>query len=274
MALKLSMGQYYPADSPIHSMDPRAKLGCALAGMLATFVINTPLQLGLALGLTAVVISLAHVGLGRTLASIRPALFALLLLSVCNLLLTTTGEVLWQMGPLSITQGGLWAACLYSLRVICAIALAALLLLTTTPTELTDAFDAALAPLARLGLPAHELAMVFSLMLRFIPTLADEAQAIVDAQTSRGAGFGKGSLSDRLHAIDSVIVALLASSAHHANGLSRALDARHYVGGANRSHWHPLKMHARDWIAVVLALGAIALVCCIAPLDPSGLAAL
>ena len=139
----------------------------------------------------------------------------------------------------------------------------ALLLLTTTPSQLTDAFDSFMAPLSRMGLPGHELAMVFSLMLRFVPTLADEASAAIDAQAIRGAGLGEGGIVRRVRSVVPVVTSLMASSLRHADSLSRALDARCYEGGAARSHWHPLTFGVRDAVAValcvLLAAGILAL---------------
>ncbi|MBO7674766.1 MAG: energy-coupling factor transporter transmembrane protein EcfT [Atopobiaceae bacterium] len=254
MALKISMGQYFAAESPIHRLDPRAKVVAGLAVMVSVFFIHTPAQLALGLVAMLGVVVLAHIPARKVVESIRPLVFVLLLLSLFNLFLVNTGEVLWTAGPLRITTDSLRAAWLYSLRLVVGVIAAALIMLTTTPSRLTDAFDAMLAPLSRLGLPGHELAMVFSLMLRFIPTLVDEASAIMDAQTSRGGALGEGSPIKRVRAVIPVLVALLASSLHHANDLSRALDARCYEGGAARSHWHPLRMRGADWLALLLVV--------------------
>ena len=266
MAFRITLGRYHPADSPIHRLDPRAKIICALAIMVSVFFIRTPVQLVFGWAVALVLIALSHVPVSKVLRSIRPIIVVLLVLSVFNLLFVTTGDVLVAWGPLRVTTDGLWAALNYSLRLVVAVIAATLLLLTTTPTQVTDAFDALLAPLSRIGLPGHEIAMVFSLMLRFIPTIADEASAIVDAQTARGGALAEGTLIGRVRAIVPVIVALLASSLRHANGLSRALDARCYEGGTARSHWHPLQLHARDgvavaftcvYVAVLLVLGSL-----------------
>ena len=252
MALKLSLGQYYPANSPIHRLDPRVKLVCALVAMVSVFFILTPAQLvfGWVCALAALLVS--RVPARKVLQSLRPIIVIVLVLGLLNLVMVTTGDTLAQLGPVRVTTGGVRAAFLYSLRLPIAVLARALVLLPTTPTPPTDAFDSLLSPLARLGLPAHEIAMVFSLMLRFVPTLADETQAILDAQTSRGGALAEGSLSHRIRSIVPVGVALLASSRRHADGLSRALDARCYEGGAARSHWHPLKLVPAD------ALGAVA----------------
>lgn len=252
MAFRITMGRYVPADSPLHRLDPRTKIVCGLALMVSVFFIVTPVQLVFGWVVALGLVLLSRVPATKVLASISPLVVALSVLAVFNLLLVRTGDPLVSAGPLLVTTGGLWAAINYSLRLVVAVIAATLILLTTTPTQLTDAFDALLAPLARVGLPAHELAMVFSLMLRFIPTLADEASAILDAQTARGGALAEGSIARRIRAVVPVLVALLASSLRHANGLSRALDARCYEGGATRSHWHPLALHARDAVAAAL----------------------
>lgn len=254
MAFRLKMGQYWPGQSILHRMDPRAKAACALAIMVSVFFVHSVPQLAFAWAVALALVALSRIPVGKVLESVRPVVAMLVILAVCNLLLVRTGSTLVRLGPLTITSGGVWAAVLYSLRLVAAVMAAALLLLTTTPTQLTDAFDAGLAPLSRLGLPGHELAMVFSLMLRFIPTLADEASAILDAQTSRGGALAEGSVVRRVKAVVPVLVALLASSLRHANGLSRALDARCYEGGATRSHWHPLHMEVHDWLALAVTV--------------------
>ena len=258
MALKLTLGQYWPASSVLHRMDPRAKVVCALAIMVSVFFVHTVPQLVFGWVVALALVALSRVPVRTVLRSVRPVMAMLMLLSICNLLLVRSGEVLLAAGPLLITTGGVWAAIVFSLRLVVAVIAAALLLLTTTPTQLTDAFDALLAPLSRIGLPGHEIAMVFSLMLRFIPTLADEAAAIIDAQTARGGGIAEGSLPRRVRALVPVVVALLASSLRHAEDLSRALDARCYEGAEGRSHWHPLHMEARDWVALAQTAAYVA----------------
>lgn len=255
MALRLNIGQYLAQDSPVHRLDPRVKVFGSLAIMVSVFFITGVPRLALGYACMLGLIALAKMPPQKVAESVRPIVVVISVLALFNLFLVRTGEVLLTAGPLSISTGGVHVALVYSLRLVIAVLAGALMLLTTTPTQLTDAFDAALAPLSRIGLPGHELAMVFSLMLRFIPTIADEAQAILDAQTMRGAPLGEGSLARRVKAIAPVLIALLASSIHHANGLSRALDARCYEGGAARSHWHPMHMRPTDWLALAL-LGA------------------
>ena len=201
MAFKLEVGQYYEADSPIHALDARVKFCCAFVCMIALFCAGTPAQLAIGAAFTVAVVAASRVPVGRVAASVEPLVFFLGFLSLFNLIFVQTGNELLVAGPVRITDGGVWAAVLYTVRFGLALMLGSLILLTTTPTELSDAFDAMLGPLARLGLPAHEIAMVFSLMLRFVPTLADEASAILDAQAMRGGGFDEGGPVQRVRAI-------------------------------------------------------------------------
>lgn len=263
MALHIEVGQYYAANSPLHELDARAKLCCALPILVGIFCIANPAQLAVGAAFTALLLVLSHVPVGRILASTRSLLAVLALLSLFNLIFVRTGKVVAALGPLSLTSGGVWAAILYTTRFALALLVGSLVLLTTTPTQLSDAFDRLLSPLSRLGLPGHEIAMVFSLMLRFVPTLADEASAIIEAQSLRGGAFDEGGLVQRVRSIVPVVVALLASGLRHAEGLSRALDARCYEGGVGRTHLHEQRLRARDAAA---ALTSSAFLCALVAL--------
>ena len=259
MALRISVGQYYAADSPLHRLDARVKLVCALVTLVAVFCVSSLAQLAAAALFVAALLLLARVPAGRVLASVRPLLVFLAFLSLFNLLFVRTGDVMVTLGPLSITDGGIWAAALYTARFALALVTGSLIMLTTTPTQLADAFDRLLSPLSRLGLPGHEIAMVFSLMMRFVPTLADEASAIIDAQSLRGGAFDEGGPVQRIRSIVPVVVALLASGLRHADGLSRALDARCYEGGAGRTHYHEQRIGPREVVAASVTAGFVAL---------------
>ncbi|MDO4428408.1 MAG: energy-coupling factor transporter transmembrane protein EcfT [Atopobiaceae bacterium] len=252
MALRIDIGQYYAADSPVHRMDARAKLLCALAALVAIFCITNAPQLIAGATFVLAVLFAARVPGGRVLASVRPLVVFLVVLSLFNLVFVRTGDPLLSLGPVSVTTGGVWAAALYAIRFSLALVLGSLVLLTTTPTQLSDALDSLLSPLSRIGLPGHEIAMVFSLMLRFVPTLADEASAIMDAQALRGGGLDEGGPTRRVRSIVPVVVALLASGLRHADGLARALDARCYEGGSGRTHYHDQRLGRRDLLAAAL----------------------
>ena len=252
MSLRIEIGQYYAADSPVHALDARAKLLCALAALVAIFCVSGAAQLVAAAVFTFAVLVASRVPGGRVLAAVRPLVVFLAVLSLFNLFFVQSGDVLASLGPLAITTGGIRAAVLYTARFALALVLGSLVLLTTTPTQLADAFDSLLSPLSRVGLPGHEIAMVFALMLRFVPTIADEASAIMDAQSLRGGAFDEGGPVRRIRSLVPVVVALLASGLRHADGLARALDARCYEGGAGRTHYHEQRLTRRDLIAAAL----------------------
>lgn len=227
-------------------MQPAAKFCCLFGLILTTFSLHTALQL-IAGAVVVLGMSLStRVPLRHILKSIQLIFIFLVIVALFNLFFVQTGTQLIKLGILRITSGGVFASVLYTLRFFYALILGSLILLTTTQTELTDAFDRLLSPLARLHLPAHEIAMVFSLMLRFIPMLARETQALLDAQTMRGASFGEGSFSTRLHAIIPLIISLFSGGIRHAEGVARALDARCYVGSATRTHLHDWRFTKRD----------------------------
>lgn len=249
MALKVGIGQYWHASSFIHRLDPRTKLVCALVVMLSVFFVTTPVQLVATFLFAGVLCAAAKFPVRQLVRSIWPFVAMLGMLALINLLLVRGGTTLVSWGVFRITSEGVRVAVLYSLRMVLALVTAAVLLATTTQTQLTDALDAGLGKLSRFGVPGHELAMVFSLMLRFIPTLADEVRAILDAQTMRGGGLSEGGPVRRLHSLVPVMVALLASALRHADGIARALDARCYEPGRPRTHWHPLALTWRDPVA-------------------------
>lgn len=257
MAFRLDIGQYYAADSPIHALDARVKLCSALVLMVAIFCATTPAQLAVSTAAVAFVLSCSHVGAGRIVASVRPLVMVLAVLSAFNLFFVQTGGTLVALGAIRITVDGAWAAVLYTVRFALAVLVGSLILITTTPTRLSDALDRLFSPFARVGLPGHEIAMVIALMLRFVPVLADEASAIIDAQSMRGGGFDEGGVIARVRAIVPVVVALFASGLRHAEGLSRALDARCYEGGPGRTHFREPHLGARDALAAFFSLAFV-----------------
>lgn len=257
MALKIRFGQYIATNSPLHRLDPRAKIICSLAFMIASFTVHSPAQLILAVMCGIALLVISHIAAREFLRSIRPVIATLAILGLFNLFFVHTGETVVALGMVYITTGGIWAALIYTARFAVAIVAGTLILLTTTPTALSDAFDALLSPLSHLGLPGHELAMVFSLMLRFIPTLADDAVTISEAQKARGASLNSGGLRQRAQATVALLISLFASAMRHANNLSRALDARCYEGGTKRTHMRPLQLSWKDAIAALMVLAYI-----------------
>ena len=234
-------------------LDPRAKLVTFLLAMFTAFAISTPTQLVLALVVTVGLFAAARAPLRSIMNSVKGFLVLMLLLALFNLLVTQTGRRLAAWGPFVLTTGGIWVAVLYACRFMLIIFLGALLVETTTPTQMTDACESLLSPLSKLGIHTNEIALVLSLALRFIPTLGREVQAIVEAQAARGGSIESGSLSQRLHAAIAITVPVFAGALRHADNLSRALDARCYEGSRQeRTHYRLLRLGRMDILFIAL----------------------
>ena len=242
MALRASIGQYYSADSPVHRLDPRVKLLGTVVFMVSCFFVSSLPTLLLAALAVGGAVACSHVPARRLLSQVRPiALF----LVVTSLALS--------MGPLHIHWSGVHAAVLYTARFFLLLLAGSLLTLTTTPVALTDAAEYLLAPLERVGVPVRQGTLVLSIALRFVPTLSQEAEHIVAAQTARGADLeNKGALA-YARACVPLIVPLFASALRHAENLGRAMDARCYTGG-ERTHYHVMRLVARRDAPAIAAL--------------------
>lgn len=254
MRIDVSVGRYIPGHSPLHAMDSRAKLLACVALMVSVFLIHTPAQALLAVVGMCLVCAVAHTSPVALLRSQLPVVIGLLLICCLNLFVTRTGPVLIALGPLTITQGGLTTAALFSLRLVVIVMMGALLLRTTTPIALTDGAQRLLSPLERLGVPVPELALVLSLALRFVPTLGDEVQSVLDAQACRGARLGRSGRGGPLRSLGSILVPVFAGTLRHAQNLSRALDARGWVAGAPRTVWHEPHLTRRDGFGILVVI--------------------
>ena len=262
MALRASIGQYYSADSPIHRLDPRVKLACTVVFMVSCLFVRNEATLAAAAFAVGLAIACAHVPVRRMLAQIKPIALFLVITSVINLFFVKTGALVAELGPLQIHADGISAAALYTLRFFLLLLAGSLLTLTTTPTALADAAEKLLSPLERVGVPVRQATLILSIALRFVPTLAQEADNIVAAQTARGADLeGKGAIA-YARACVPLVVPLFASALRHADNLGRAMDARCYTGGPDRTHYRVMRLKpARDLpAAIVLALYLIALI--------------
>lgn len=262
MALRASIGQYYSADSPIHRLDPRVKLVCTVIFMVSCFFVRNAATLASAAVTVGIAIACAHVPVRRMLSQIKPIVLFLVVTSVINLFFVKTGPVAAALGPLQIHANGISAALLYTLRFFLLLLAGSLLTLTTTPTALADAAEQLLRPLERFGVPVRQGTLILSIALRFVPTLAQEADNIVAAQTARGADLeNKGAIA-YARACVPLVVPLFASALRHADNLGRAMDARCYTGGADRTHYHIMHIEpTRDFpVVLVLALYLVALI--------------
>ncbi|NMM98339.1 energy-coupling factor transporter ATPase [Bifidobacterium olomucense] len=243
--------------SPVHQLDPRVKMVGFLAAMFTMFAVNTPAQLATGIAFTLAVMMAGRLNPIRLLAAIHPILALMAVMSLCNLVVVRTGTPLFTWGPLSVTDDGVTIAVLYTCRFALVIILGAIFLTTTTPTAITDAFEALLHPFGRFSLHTQEIALVMSLALRFIPTLTDETRSIIDAQAARGGSIETGSLSQRIKAMSAIIVPVFAGTLRHADNLSLALDARCYEEGIVRTHWRVFAPSARDAVFAVTVIAYI-----------------
>ena len=261
--LATPVGSYQPGDSVVHALDARVKSVALIVLMVASFTVTTPAQLALDVAGALAFAAASRVAPGTIARSVAPIVPFALIVAVFNLFVMTGGATLTQLGPLTLSTGGVWAATLYATRLIVVVTFGALLLLTTTPTALTDAFESLLAPAGRLGMPVHEVSMVLSLALRFVPILSDELQSVMDAQAARGGTVEEGGLVTRLRTLGAVLVPVFAGALRHAQNLSRALDARCYEGGAGRTRYHEPRIRNVDvafavecaaWLAALVGL--------------------
>lgn len=249
-----TVGDDPKASSSFARIDPRAKmLGC-LAMMLTAFFITTPYQLALGAMMTLVVTAASRIPPLRILHSVRVFLAMFVIMGLLNLLVVHTGTILAQWGPLTLSSGGMWSAVLYTCRFAMVIILGAVVMQTTTPTQMTDAFESLLKPFKMLGMHTHEISLVMSLALRFIPILTKETTSVMDAQAARGGSVESGGPLQRIRAVTAIIVPVFAGTLRHADNLGLALDARCYEGGANRTHLRVLRLSKRDGVFSALVV--------------------
>lgn len=249
MLKNITIGQYFPGETVIHRLDPRVKLIGTFAFIIALFFINNfyPYILVLAFILSA--IKLSRVPLNYVLKGLKPLFLIISITFLINLFMTR-GEILFEIGPLDVTKEGLMQATFMALRLIFLVMGTSLLTLTTSPISLTDGIERLLKPLSKIGVPAHELAMMMTIALRFIPTLLEETDKIMKAQMARGADFESGNIMNRAKSLVPLLVPLFVSAFRRADELAMAMEARCYRGGENRTRMKELKLEKTDFIAL------------------------
>ncbi len=249
---EITLGQYYPIKSPIHSLDPRTKIICAV--LLVTFVFISGTFAGLAVS-TAFVLAVAFIGkipIKKLLQSVSGILILLLITFILNMFFYHEGKIIFSLWKIQLTTGGILRALFMAVRLLLLVVGAGLLTLTTSPIELTDGLESIFSPLKKIGFPAHEIAMMMSIALRFIPILSEETDKIMKAQSARGAVFDEGSIFKRAKAIVSLLIPLLVSAFRRAEELAMAMEARCYHGGEGRTRLKVLKMTKKDTFAYLL----------------------
>ena len=249
MMKNITMGQYYPVDSWVHRLDPRTKILLTVAIIVAVFLVKTMVGYGLILGFMYLVSRLSNIPFKMLLQGVKPLKFILILTFILNLFFNTGTTMLVEWGFIKISYEGLSTAIHYSLRLVFLVLGTSLMTLTTSPIALSDGIEMLLSPLKVIKFPAHELAMMMSIALRFIPTLMEEADKIMKAQMARGADFESGNLLARAKAMVPLLVPLFVSAFRRAGDLAMAMESRCYHGGENRTRLRVLKITKNDYLA-------------------------
>lgn len=254
MLKDITLGQYYQTDSVIHRLDPRVKLVTTICFIISLFVVDNWVGYVLAGVFLVLVIALSKVPPSFMVRGMKSIVFLLIMAVVCNLFLTQ-GEPLVTIWKLTITKEGVIQAGKMAVRLVFLITGSSVMTLTTTPNQLTDGLEKLLKPLNAIRVPVHEIAMMMSIALRFIPILIEETDKIMKAQIARGADFESGNLIQKAKNMVPLLVPLFVSAFRRANDLATAMEARCYRGGENRTKMKPLIYHKRDY----LAYGAVVL---------------
>lgn len=249
----VTIGQYVPVESVIHNLDPRTKLLLTLIAMVAVLAAGSGWGLVLVTGCIAILVFLTRVPWLLYFRGMKP-LFILVAVNFLIQLFMVPGEPLLQWRLVTITRQGLTLALVMTARLVLLFIIAQLLTFTTSPVSLIDGIERLLSPLRRLGVPAHELAMVMSIALRFIPVFYEESEKIVKAQVSRGADFESGNLITRARNLSSVLVPLFIKALRRADDLALAMEVRCYAGGEGRTRLRELRMREADYLFLAGAL--------------------
>lgn len=260
MALKdITLGQYYPAESLVHSLDARTKIFAVLAYLISLFFIKSFTGFAFAALFLLVCIKIARVPVKFVTKGFKPIILILILTMVVNML-SGSGEPVVSFWIITITKDGIYRAFFMAIRLLLLVFGSSLLTLTTKPINLTDGLEKIFSPLKVIGLPAHELAMMMSIALRFIPTLMEETDKIMKAQSARGADFEGGNLKDKAKALLPLLVPLFVAAFRIAGDLAMAMEARCYNGGRGRTRMNEMRFGKGDAVAAVVMVLFIAVI--------------
>lgn len=261
MLKDITIGQFFPGDSIIHRLDPRFKIVITLIFIIMLFTGESFICLAIGVIYTVMAILLSKIKLKMFMKSIKPLMPFLLITALLNILFVSDGTVYFHWKFLKITSEGINVSAVMIIRIVMLIAGSSLLTYTTSPITLTDAVERLLSPLKKLKFPIHELAMMMSIALRFIPMLIEETDRIISAQKARGAEIDTGSITNRAKNLVSILIPLFISAFRRADELATAMECRCYCGGEGRTRLRQLKSAPRDYIA--LAVTIIFLACII-----------
>lgn len=254
MIRDITIGQYYPANSKLHRLDPRVKIVCTLLFLISLFCFQNIWGYVVATVFLASIIRISKVPFKFIVKGLRPVIMLLMITVLFNLFLTKTGAVIFEAWILKITDEGLRTAGFMTVRLIYLILGSSLMTFTTTPNALTDGIEKLLWPLRKIKLPVHEIAMMMSIALRFIPILLEETDKIMKAQIARGADLESGNIIQKAKAMIPILVPLFVSAFRRATDLAMAMEARCYRGGEGRTKMKPLVYQKKDYIAYAIMI--------------------
>ncbi len=254
MLKDITIGQFFPVDSLLHRLDPRFKIIATMLFIVMLFIGKSFWTLLLGAVFVLMAQQLSHIPLKMIWKSVRPIVPILAFTAVLNLLLIDDGETLWKWRFLEITEGGITTSIFMMARIILLIVGSSLLTYTTSPILLTDAIEALMSPMKKIRFPVHEMAMMMSIALRFIPTLLEETDKIMAAQKARGASLDHGKLMERVKALVPILVPLFVSAFRRAEELATAMECRCYRGGEGRTRLRKLKAAPRDYAALMVCI--------------------
>ena len=260
MLKDITLGQYFPGDTIVHRLDPRTKILVVIIFIVALFLAVDWISYAVMFLITAMCIKLSSIRLKSLMKGLKPLVFIILLTGILNLFYTKEGTVLFDWWIFTVTTGGIKRAFLMVVRIMLLVCGTLLLTYTTSPLALTDGLEMLLNPLKKIKVPVHEMSMMMSMALRFIPTLIEETDKIMSAQKARGADFSTGKLTERAKALLPLLVPLFVSSFRRADELAVAMESRCYHGGEGRTRMKTLKMASRDWLCFLfwaLVLGGM-----------------
>lgn len=257
MLKDITLGQYFPGNTVVHRLDPRTKLLMTLLYIVALFLCRWFVSYGLMLAFLVTAIALSRIRLKALFKGLKPLIIIIIFTALINLFYTD-GRVLVQFWIFKITAEGIQNAFFLVLRILLLVMGTFLLTYTTSPIALTDGLESLLSPLKKIRFPVHELAMMMSIALRFIPTLIEETDKIISAQKARGADFETGNIFRRAKALIPILVPLFVSAFRRADELATAMECRCYHGGEGRTKMKQLKYHTRDILSLLLGIALLA----------------
>lgn len=256
MLKDITIGQYYPTNSVLHKLDPRTKILSTFALIIGLFIVDRFIGYIFVIAFIAMAIAISKVPFSYMVKGLKPLYMLILLTFLINVFMTR-GQYLFAIGPLVVTKEGLYQAVFMAIRLILLVIGTSILTLTTSPILLTDGIESLLNPFKKIGLPAHELAMMMTIALRFIPTLLEETDKIMKAQIARGADFESGNIINRAKSLVPLLVPLFISAFRRADELAMAMEARCYRGGDHRTRMKELKFEKQDYVGWLITLSLI-----------------